>query len=157
MRRKVAAFGALTSVLAVAVMIATLLPASSATTIRVYEKHRVGFEKDINVDGKGLAGDYFVDTHPLYRAGTGKRVGRSTSQLTFVRVVHHNPRLRAAGTFKIGRGTLEVAGSAKASQFEEGTARFAITGGTGVYDGAAGTMLVRDTKHRTHFTFNVIP
>jgi hypothetical protein len=157
MRRKVAAFGALTVVLLIGLMIATLLPASSATTIHVYEKHREGFEKDINVDGKGIAGDYFVDSHRLFRAGTGNRVGRSVSQLTFVRPLHRDVRLRAAGTFKINGGTLEVAGTAKFSQFRDGSAHFAITGGTGVYNGAAGTMFVRDKKHRTHFIFHVIP
>jgi hypothetical protein len=158
MRRKVAAFGALTVVVAVGVMIVTLLPASSATSIRVYEKDRVGFEKDINVDGKkSIAGDYAVYTRPLYRAGTNKRVGRNVVQLTFIRGSRNGDvRFRAMATFKFKRGSLEVSGTSKFSKLQTG-GKFAITGGTGIYNGAAGTMVARATRHRTHFDFNIIP
>jgi hypothetical protein len=158
MRRKIAVFGVLTVVLAVGVMIATLLPASSATTIRVYEKGNKGFEKQINVDGQhSLAGDYVVGTHPLYRAKTGERVGRDTVQLLFIRAIgKQDARFRAAATFKIEGGTLEAAGTAKFTSLEGG-AKFAITGGTGAYDGATGTLVVRESPHRTHFDFNIIP
>lgn len=158
MRRKLAAFGVLTVLVAVGVMIATLLPASSATTIRVYEKDGVGFQRHINVDGKHrLAGDYDVYTRPLYKAGSGKRVGRDVVQLTFIRALgNQNVRFRAAATFKIGKGTIEVAGANTFSKLiRGGGGRFSITGGTGIYSGATGAVIVRVTQHRTHFDFNI--
>ena len=158
MPRKAAAFAALTVVLAVGVMITTLLPASSATTIRVYEKSGKGFEKQIDVDGqRSLTGDYIVGTHPLFRAGTGKRVGRDTVQLLFIRAIgKQDARFRAAATFKIDGGTLEAAGASKFSKVDTG-AKFAITGGTGAYNGASGTLVVRESPQRTHFDFHIIP
>jgi Dirigent-like protein len=158
MRRKVAVLGVLTSVLAVGVMIATLLPASSATTIKVYEKLNKGFEKGINVDGKrSIAGDYLVYTRALHRARSGAKVGRNVAQLTFIQALgRQNARFRAAATFKFSGGTLEVAGASTFSKLENG-AKFSITGGTGAYNGATGTVIVRNTRYRTHFTFNVIP
>jgi Allene oxide cyclase barrel like domain len=158
MRRKLATFGALTGLLAVGLMIVTLLPASSATTISVYDKSGRGFERQIDVDPqRGLAGDYIVGTHALYRAGTGKRVGRDTLQLLFIRALgKQDARFRAAATFKIDGGTIEAAGSRKFSKLDTG-AKFAITGGTGAYAGASGTLVVRETPHRTHFVFHIIP
>lgn len=158
MRSRLAAFGALTGVLAIGLIIATLLPASSATTIRVYEKERQGFQKYINVDGKkSAAGDYILITRPLYRAGTSNKVGRDAVQITLIHPFHHDARFRAAATFRVGGGKLETEGSSTFSALPKGTATFAITGGTGAYNGASGTLVVHETRHRTHFTFNVSP
>jgi hypothetical protein len=158
LRSKVAVLGALISVLAVSLMIATLLPASSATTIRLYEKSGQGFQKGINVDGKRtLAGDYEVYNRALYRAGSGARVGADVVQLTFIRrFANHDVLFRAAATFKLRGGDIEVAGASRFSKLRNG-ARFSITGGTGTYNGASGTVIVSNTRFRTHFTINVIP
>jgi hypothetical protein len=71
-------------------VVATLIPASSqqGSTIRVYERQGTGFDKYINVDGKrNVTGDYIVGSHPLYRAGTKKRIGRNITNLTLVQPV----------------------------------------------------------------------
>lgn len=139
---------------------ATLIPASSqqATSIKVYERHRVGFEKFVNTDGKKTtAGDYSVSSRPLYRTGTKKKVGRSFSHLTLMQLLGKNDaRFRAAATFVLGRGKIEAAGASTFSHLRQGGA-FTITGGTGAYAGATGTLNVREGKRRTFFTFTLNP
>ncbi|HEX3328147.1 MAG TPA: hypothetical protein VHV50_14235 [Actinomycetota bacterium] len=161
MRVKIGAFGALTVVLVAGFMLATLLPASSATSLKLYEKEREGFQTIINTDGKGNGpGDYFVGSHPLYRAGTSDRVGREIVQLTIIRTLGKNQRdarFRIASTFRVNGSTLEVAGSGKLSELEKGTAAFSITGGTRDYSGASGSATVRVGLRRDHITFNITP
>ena len=75
----------------------------------------------------------------------------------FIRAIgKQDARFRATATFKLNGGTLEAAGAGKFSQLDAGH-KFAITGGTGAYNGATGTLVVKETPYRTHFTFNVIP
>lgn len=149
----------MTAVLATGLIVATLLPASSATTIRVYEKHRLGFERFINLDGKhSIAGDTDIQDNPLFRVGAGTNVGRDIVQVVFIhRLPHNDARFRVAATFRIGRGKLEIAGTSKLSKLDRGTATFAITGGTGKYNGASGTLIVHEKRFRTSFTLHVIP
>lgn len=155
-----AVLGAFTGVLAIGLIVATLLPASSATTLRVHERGRQGFDKMINLDGKhSLAGDIDVQAHSLYNKANHV-VGHDVVQLTFIRALgHRNARFRAAATFSIGnKGKLEVAGTSKFSTLLKppgGT--FAIVGGTGAYTGASGTLRVRAFRHRTMFTFRITP
>jgi hypothetical protein len=157
--RKVAVF-ATVAILGAVLVGATLIPASSqqGSTIRVYERQGTGFDKYINVDGKRkVAGDYIVGSHPLYRAGTKKRVGRNITNLTIVQPVgRQNAKFRAAATFVLGAGKIEAAGSSVFSHLGDG-AEFTITGGTGSYAGATGTLTVREGKRRTFFTFSLNP
>ena len=153
MRRNAVLGGTFAIVLTVGLIGALLLPASSQETIRVYEIQRKGFDKFINVDGKGPAGDYVVSTDPLYRAGTKKRVGRLVAQLLIMR---KSGLFRASATFKLGKGRIEASGSARFGKLEDGAA-FSVTGGTGAYEGASGTLVVRERKGRTFFTFTLNP
>jgi hypothetical protein len=144
-------------IFAIGMILATLLPASSATTINVYEKENQGFQKFINVDGtKSSAGDYSLFSSPLFQAGTGKKVGRDTVEITVIHSLgKHDARFRAAATFRIGNGKIEVAGSGRFSGLVKGTASLAIIGGTGAYNGASGTLVIRQMKYRNHLTFNI--
>jgi hypothetical protein len=157
--RKIGLFATLATILGAGVLGASLIPASSqqATTIRVYERHRGGVEKFINTNGKRkIAGDYIVGEHPLYRTGTRKpRVGRSISNLTLIRPLgKNNARFRAAATFQLRAGKIEAAGTGTFSHLRKGS-EFTITGGTGAYAGATGTLNVREGKSRTFFTFTI--
>jgi hypothetical protein len=138
----------------------SLLPAASqqATTIRAYERDGTGFEKFINVNGKRkVAGDYVVEAHPLFRLGTKKRIGRDVVQLTIIRGKGNQDALfRAAGTFQFAGGKVEAAGYSRFSSLEDGAA-FTVTGGTGDYAGATGTLTVRSAKRRTYFTLRLNP
>jgi hypothetical protein len=156
MRRKLTALGVVTSVVAVGLAIVSLVPASSATTITVYQVENKGYEKFVNADGKpSPAGDYLVATHKLYYKGSGKKAGQSVSQLTVIRPVGKNNAIfRAAATFRLADGKLEAAGYSNFAKLQKGGS-FTVTGGTGAYENQTGTLVVRTGKFRTFFTFTV--
>ena len=134
----------------------TLIPASSqqAATIRLYERHRSGFERFINNDGKrSIAGDFVLQVKPIYRSGTKKRVGREIVHVTLIRPVGKKDAMfRVAATFVLGAGKIEAAGTSTFKHLSGGAA-FTITGGTGDYAGASGSVNVREGKRRTFFVF----
>jgi hypothetical protein len=156
--RKIGLLATLAVLLVAGVLGGSLIPASSqqASTIKVYERQRTGFEKYINTDGKRkIAGDYVVESHPLYRTGTKKKVGRDVVTLTIIqRLGTNNGRFRAAATFVLGAGKIEAAGTSTFGHLGKG-APFTITGGTGAYSGATGTLNVKEGKGRTFFTFTL--
>jgi hypothetical protein len=160
MRKKTVALAAATALVGSGVLIGAMLPAASqqATTIRLYERQRKGFEKFINVDGKkSMAGDYILESHPLYRVGTKTKVGRDAATITLIRRVGKQDVLfRAAATFVLPSGKVEVSGLNKSSRLAKG-ASFAVIGGTGAYEGATGTLTARESKRRMFFTFRLNP
>jgi hypothetical protein len=160
MRRKSVALVVATALVGSGVLIGAMLPAASqqATTIRLYERQRKGFEKFINVDGKkSMAGDYILESHSVYRVGTKRKVGRDAATITLIRRLGKQDALfRAAATFVLPTGRVEVSGLSKASRLAKG-APFAVIGGTGAYQGATGTLTVREGKYRTFFTFRLNP
>jgi hypothetical protein len=155
--RKLGVFATLAALIGAGLLGASLLPAASqqVRTIKVYEVERKGFERLVDVARKGFgAGDYIVATHPLYRTGTKKKVGRDNEHITIVKRLKQNARFRVSATFTFRGGKLEAAGSSTLANLAGG-AQFTITGGTGTYAGATGTILVRAGKNRTFFTFTV--
>jgi hypothetical protein len=159
MRKKTVALAVTTALVGSGVLIGAMLPAASqqATTIRLYERQRKGFEKFINVDGKkSIAGDYILESHPVYRVGTKTKVGRDAATITLIRRLGKQDALfRVAATFVLPTGKVEVSGLNRASRLAKG-APFAVVGGTGAYEGATGTLTVRERpKRRTFFTFRL--
>lgn len=155
--RKIGVFATI-AILGAGLLGATLMPASSqqGSTIKVYE--RPGFERFINNDGKRkLAGDVVIQVNPLYRTGTQKKVGRDVVNVTLIRQIgKNNARFRVGATFVLGAGKIEAAGTSTFSNLRKGAA-FTVTGGTGAYAGATGTVNVREAKRRTFFTFTLNP
>jgi hypothetical protein len=156
--RKLGVFATLTAVIGAGLLGLSLIPASSqqSTTIKVYETEGSGYEKFVDVAHKGFGGgDYIVAEHPLYRTGTKKKVGRDSEQITIIkRVGKQDAQFRVAATFLFGGGKIEAAGFSTFGNVAKG-APFAITGGTGAYEGATGTVVAREGKHRTFFTITV--
>ena len=156
--RKIGLLATLAVLLVAGLLGASLLPASSqqASTIKVYERQGTGFSKFVNTDGKRkIAGDYIVESFPLYRTGTKKKVGRSINNISIIQGIgKNNARFRAAATFALGAGKIEAAGASTFSKLSKGAA-FTVTGGTGTYAGATGTVNVRQTERRTFFTFTL--
>jgi hypothetical protein len=157
--RKIGIF-ATVAILGAGMLWATLVPVSSqqAATIRVYERHRSGSERFVNNDGKrSVAGDFLLQVKPIYRTGTKTRVGREIVQVTLIRALgRNNVMFRVAATFVLGKGKLEAAGTTTQKHLRSGAA-FSITGGTGAYANASGSLNVREGKRRTFFTFSVNP
>ena len=154
--RRIGLSAVVATLLAAGVLGAWLLPASSqqGRTIRVYE--RPGFERFVNNDGKrSLAGDVVIQVNQLYRTGTKKRVGRDVVDVTLIRQVGRNNAIfRVNATFVLGAGKIEAAGTSTFSHLKNGAA-FTVTGGTGRYAGATGTVNVREARRRTFFTFSL--
>jgi hypothetical protein len=160
MRRKSVALVVASALIGSGVVIGAMVPASSqqGRTIRLYEREGTGFEKFINVAGQGVAGDYVTETHPLYRRGTRKKVGRDVAHITLIRAIGNqgNALFRVAVTARLGGGKIEASGFGKLSQLSKGVTG-AVTGGTGVYEGATGTLTFRETERRGYLTFRLNP
>lgn len=120
----------------------------------MYERHRSGSERYVNNDGKrNIAGDFVLQVKPVYRSGTKKRIGREIVHVTLIRQLGKNNALfRVTATFVLGAGKIEAAGSSTFKHLSRGAA-FTITGGTGDYAGASGSVNVREANRRTFFTF----
>lgn len=88
---------------------------------------------DADGDGDFSPGDYFVFEERLFRGG--EQVGRDS-----VRCMVNHRSIMCDGTLFTGAGNIEVAGS----QFFEGRGfQLAVTGGTGRYRDAAGTLAAK--------------
>jgi hypothetical protein len=160
MRRKAVALVVASVLIGSGVVMGAVVPASSqqGRTIRLYEREGTGFEKFINVAGQGVAGDYVIETHPLYRRGTRRKVGRDVAQITLIRALgsQGNALFRVALTARLGGGRIEASGFGKLSRLSKGVT-FAVTGGTGAYQGATGRLKFRETEGRGYFTFRLNP
>ena len=99
---------------------------------------------DLGAHGDSL-GDLLVFANPLYDAANAKALG--TSNGSCVRTVV-GKRWQCAWTMTLATGQLQIGGEYP----DEGDADFAITGGTGRYAGARGTLHVhaRDAGHTSY-------
>jgi hypothetical protein len=89
-------------------------------------------------------GDGFVITGAL-RDQAGTRMGRL--QATFVAINPRREQAQVAATFVLSGGRITASGADTKSRVDD----FAVTGGTGSYAGARGTLRV--TEHRRSATF----
>lgn len=115
-------------------------------TLVVYSRELRGAEVDVGRNGFG-PGDYFVFEEALFNRA-GKRIGGDS-----VRCMLMVRTFRCDGTGRIwGVGKIEISGSV----FWERDNRYSITGGTGRYAGAGGTLRVFDEpggRSRLEFHF----
>ena len=163
-KKRIRVFGSVAGIAASAIVLATLVPASSqqaaTTTKRVCEVNNTGFSKFIDVGKHGFsAGDYQLSSTPVYDTATGKRVATDVVKITIVnRIGKRNARfiLDATLVFKAGRVT--AYGPGLFSNFRKGI-NFAVTGGTGAYRLADGTAFAKNGlcrgKPGVHITLNL--
>jgi hypothetical protein len=126
-------------------------PALAAESIRLVERATNEHVIDLGAHGDSL-GDLLVFANPLHDATNGKALG--TSNGSCVRTVV-GQRWQCAWTMTLAGGQLQVGGECP----DEGDADFAITGGTGRYAGARGTLRVhaRDAGHASYdFTVSLL-
>jgi hypothetical protein len=151
MLKKLAALGVTVGAVTTAILVASLVPASShgAITKRftVCEKDNSGFVRNIDVGTHGFsAGDYSVNSTPAYHAG--HRVGTDVGKQTVVRRVgKHDARIIVDATMVLGAGKVSAYGPARFSAFDNGVS-FPVTGGTGIYRKAVGTVRVTTGRCR---------
>ena len=91
-------------------------------------------------------GDFGVLRHTKLRNTSGERVGNARVVFTTT----GRDRAIAHGVFQLGGGLIVFDGIADGPTPHT----HAITGGTGAYNGAAGTLTVEDRRGRTSFTFS---
>ena len=165
MGTRVSALATCAALLTTGLVAGTLLPASSqqapTESFTTCDKNKVRFEKEINERKKRFgAGDWGVFTQPEFDPQTGDKVGRVVGRFVFVKKTSkRDGHFVADVTTNLPQGKLMIYGSSKFSNFEKGV-RFAITGGTGAYAGARGSVVVREAKCRgargTRVTYSIV-
>jgi Allene oxide cyclase barrel like domain len=111
----------------------------SRHTIRVVSHNTE--ENFVDVGKQGLSlGDEFVFTSRLTRHG--KKVGHTGVVCTFTSVKREESQ--CLGSAKLRRGEITIQGL---QADDPRVFSFAITGGTGAYEGAEGTLVVRELRH----------
>lgn len=167
MIKKLAPLGVAVGAVTAVVILTSLMPASShqatrnfaKTQVVVCEKNNSGFIKNIDVGRHGFsAGDYAVNSTPAYHAG--HRVGTDVGKQTIVRRIGKgDARFIVDATMILRNGKISAYGPARYSRFGKGVS-FAVTGGTGLYRKADGTVRVVNARcHGTNgirLTFNLV-
>jgi hypothetical protein len=109
---------------------------------------------DANDSGEDDSGDYEVGAGPVFQGG--KKVGNQRHECFFMPFGKDSFISRCGATFKVqGRGTIEVHGTLRFDRGGGVGSSFSITGGTGEFSGASGSMKFDGTRNSTIFTFKV--
>ncbi len=147
------------------VSVALVVPASSQTTgrtqLHVYEVEK-GYSKVIDEGRKGLsAGDLIVENLPVFDAATNARVGDTATVITVIRGPKDNPFVWIDCEAGLAGGSITFAGGERMADIMEGSgATLSVTGGTGAYRDATGTVKVthkdRDGQATVDFDFDVV-
>jgi Dirigent-like protein len=139
---------------------AFLTPASSqqagTQTIRVCDQNKPGFNKHVDVGKKHFsAGDFNLFTDVLRNPKTGAKHGRDAGRLTLLK--RRNGSFILDATFIFPTGKITVYGVSKFANFTK--AAFAVTGGTGRFRNAGGTLNLSggkcNGKAGLHLTLNL--
>jgi hypothetical protein len=163
MRKRLIVLGVVTSLIGSGVVIGAMIPASSQEggNITVCDQNRPGYNKDIDVGRNGFSpGDYSVFQDKLLNTQTGNGAGRLVGRLTFVKVFRKaNDVLFIADiTTQLRRGKISFYGAGRFGKFRTGL-KLPVTGGTGAYSGAGGSVTGRngkcDGKPGIRLTFNL--
>lgn len=111
----------------------------SHQTVRVVSKDTEQAFVDVGKHGFSL-GDEFVFTSRLTQ--NGQKVGHAGVVCTIVSV--RRQESQCLGSARLGHGEITIQGLMADSPR---VFSFAITGGTGAYEGAEGTLVVRELRH----------
>jgi hypothetical protein len=117
-------------------------------TIVVIEKTTSQRLLDLGKAGP-TAGDEFFFGSQLWNAHRTRQVGSNHGYC----VLESQQRAHCVGTARLGGGTLEYAGEVNVTA---STSTFAITGGTGAFDGAEGHVNVRNLNSEGTLSRDVI-
>jgi hypothetical protein len=143
----------------------TLIPAQSAggatERFRVCDQNKPGYEADVDEGEQGFsAGDRFIFVDKLLDPATGKKAGRDSGDATIIRVIHQDALVHINAMFYFPNGKISVFFAARFGDLERG-AFFPITGGSGHYENATGSVLIKnhpcDGEPGTTFHFHVQP
>lgn len=154
----------LIAVAAVISLFAWSIPASSQTPerirIEVYEGG--GFTKYLDGGRSGFSsGDTALEHRRVHDSETGEVLGKTVTRLTIVKGPAGNPLFYIDCEVEVGGGSITFAGGARFGDLPAG-ATFAVTGGTGAYQDATGTVTIsgpveRDGLESFDFAFDLAP
>lgn len=148
------------AVVVTGVLVAWLAPASLAQTQIQVLDHEGPYEKVIDVGKAGFsAGDVILGTHQLFDVADGSTVvGRDFERLQVLRVVAGGQDFDFVydTTIRLAEGDIVAYGEGRFSDvFGPGGASVSVTGGTGTYAGAAGTLSVAGTETEGEFLITI--
>jgi allene oxide cyclase len=155
-------------VTAAAVTIALVLAAngsgqvSGARTIKLFEAPKGGTfgfvdnaPKTSRKDPHASIGDILAFRNPIFDGSRKHRLGVSSAQCIATRAGRiASATYTCSGTFAVNDGTIAVAALQRG---EPTTQQLAVTGGTGAYNGARGTIVARMLKSGTEDTITLLP
>ncbi len=148
---------AITGFLAVAfggVALAGSQDISGPTTVNVISANQVQVFDDLNASATIDQGDLLVLNSPLYAKGGGAAIGRFGLHVTVTSATEGE----AMFTASLPDGQITAQGLYDLAEAEGGSAVFAVTGGTGLYNNARGQVTaVFVTANRTRLTYELIP
>jgi hypothetical protein len=167
--RTLAVAGALLAALVAVAVVALSLPRTQAVAqdapahvqIKLFDRDGP-YTKMIDLGSKGFsAGDSILEHHPLADAETRKQAGRAVTHIRVVRTLSKDNWLGIVDcTIELPRGDLVFYGAFRFAGLAKG-ATLPVTGGTGDYTGARGTVTIRLGKlggrEGGYLTFDVVP
>ena len=135
---------------------------SGARTIKLFEAPKgstFGFvdnaPKTSRKDPHASIGDILAFSNPIFDGSRKHRLGVSSAQCIATRAGRVASAIyTCSGTFALNDGTIAVAALQRG---EPTTQQLAVTGGTGAYDGARGTIVARMLKSGTEDTIRPLP
>jgi hypothetical protein len=154
--RKKLALGAATAVMASAVVASFVLSSSAtaATTLTVIEHAVSDHVTDVGKTGLG-PGDLLTFHNPIYDSTDANKVGRD--QGVCIRITQF--RDNSKGSWECEWTTFLNGGAdsitVETPYYDTGLGTGAITGGTGAYVGAGGSLDLSCTQDECTFTFNL--
>lgn len=157
MKKVALAFGALgTAVLGLLVVPLASEAGSKSVEISVYEKEG-GYQHVVDAGGTDAfePGDTILENLALFDQANDKRVGHTVTRVTVVRTLGEDLLAYIDCEVRLGPGKVLLAGAARFSQILGDGARFEVTGGTGGYSGATGTVTLKGEERDGVQTFNL--
>jgi hypothetical protein len=161
--KKLVVLGAVVAVMASSVSIISPVLSSEdgkRVTLRLADRtsddDRVTEEIDVDDNGFPTVGDYAVVTRdPMFNRALTERVGFARAQIMLVQVNKDGPvAFEDDYTFEFEDGFITAEGT---DLLAKPTVTLAVTGGTGAYETARGTLTLDfSNENRTLFTFKLI-
>lgn len=131
------------------------------TRFVIFEPFDQGTTTEIDVGAPGFGpGDSILERHPALDTETGEELGDVVRDLRVIETYDDGDFLFIVNaTFKLTRGDIQETGAVRYSDVAAGQAVVAVTGGTGAYAAAAGTITgrlgTRDGHDGVYLTFNI--
>jgi len=135
---------------------------AGARTIKLFEAAKgssFGFvdnaPKTNRKDPRASIGDILAFSNPIFDQSRTHRLGLTSAQCIATRAGRiASATYTCSGTFALNDGTIAVAALQRG---EPTIQQLAVTGGTGAYNGARGTILARTLKTGTEDTITLLP